>query len=66
MNDWADRALKTIRHAEIMRRNMKKKGIRVAKAKCPYCAGYWHGRLAGTKEHMHLQCDGDCNTMLMQ
>lgn len=66
MSDFMDRALKTMRFAEVMKRKMKEKGIRAAKAKCPYCAGFWHGRLAGTKDHMHLKCDGDCGTVMMQ
>lgn len=56
----------TIKKALVMKKNMKAKGVIRAKAKCPYCAGYWHGRLAGPKQHLHMRCDGDCGAMMME
>ena len=56
----------TMKKALVMKANMKKKGITRAKAKCPYCDGYWHGRLAGPKQHLHMGCDGDCGAMMME
>lgn len=54
-----------IKKASIMKQNMEKKGLTRAKAKCPYCDGYWHAILAGPKKHIHLRCDGECKTMMM-
>jgi hypothetical protein len=58
--------IRTMRHASVMKSNMQKKGIKAAKAKCPYCTGFWHARLQGRKDHMHMHCDGDCKTFLME
>jgi hypothetical protein len=52
--------------AMTMKKNMLIKGVTSAKAKCPFCDGYWHGRLAGRKNHLHLRCDGTCNTVMME
>ena len=65
IDDWSKRIFKTIRYSEVMKKNMEKKGIRVAKAKCPYCDGFWHGILVGPKQHLHMSCDGDCGSMMM-
>ncbi len=65
-DDWMDKQLKTLKYAMVMKDNMKKKSITAAKAKCPYCDGFWHGRLAGPKKHLHMSCDGECKTMLME
>ena len=54
-----------IKKASIMKQNMEKKGLTRAKAKCPYCDGYWHAILAGPKKHLHFRCDGECKTMMM-
>jgi len=54
-----------IASAAIMKKNMEKKNLLKAKAKCPFCEGYWHAILAGPKKHIHLHCDGTCNTMMM-
>lgn len=61
-----NRMLKTIKLCMSWKANIIKKGLVRAKAKCPYCDGYWHGVLAGSKKHLHMKCDGDCGTMLMQ
>lgn len=65
-DDWSAKAIQTLKHAEVMKKNMKAKNITKAKAKCPYCDGYWHARLNGMKQHMHMSCDGDCKTMIME
>lgn len=58
-----------IKKALIAKKNMEKKGIVRAKAKCPYCTGFWHIRLikgSGSRgDNIHLKCDGDCKTMMM-
>lgn len=64
--DFLARAAATIRKAMVMKRNMLKKNLRVAKAKCPYCEGHWYARLAGNKNHMHMRCDGVCGTNIME
>lgn len=49
-----------------MKANMKKKGLKVAKAKCPYCEdGYWYARLVGPKQHFHMGCD-KCTVRMME
>lgn len=64
--DMWKRPLEVLNKAGVMKANMKKKGIKAAKAKCPYCDGFWHGRLAGPKQHLHMKCDGDCGSMMME
>lgn len=64
-DEWA-RTLDTLKKALTMKDNMKKKGITRAKAKCPYCDGFWHAVLAGRKQHLHMSCDGDCKSMMME
>lgn len=61
-----DRMRDMLKKSGVMKENMKKKGLMRAKAKCPYCSGYWHAVLAGPKKHMHLACDGDCGSALME
>lgn len=63
--DW-DRINEILKKSYIMKQNMQKKGIRAAKAKCPYCDGFWHGRLMGRKNHLHMMCDGDCGSQMME
>lgn len=64
-DEWK-RPLETLKKAMVMKKNMISKGIVAAKAKCPYCEGYWHGRLAGHKKHLHMACDGDCKAIMME
>jgi hypothetical protein len=56
---------KTVKLCMSWKANIIKRGLTRAKAKCPYCTGYWHGVLAGPKKHLHMHCD-TCGTMLMQ
>ena len=65
-DNWSARAMQTLKHAGVMKRNMQKKGIKAGKAKCPYCIGFWHARLMGRKEHFHMSCDGDCGAAMME
>lgn len=51
--------------ASIMKKNMEAKGLLRAKAKCPYCEGYWHAALMGKHKHIHFHCDGSCKSMMM-
>lgn len=66
MMDGFNRVEETIKKCMIMKNNMEKKNLTRAKAKCPYCEGFWHATLNGPKKHMWMKCDGDCNTMIMQ
>jgi hypothetical protein len=52
--------------ASIMKKNMLAKGLTFAKAKCPFCGGHWHARIAGPKKHFHMKCDGDCKSVMME
>lgn len=62
-----DRMIKTVQLSQSWKKNIIKLGLARAKAKCPYCEhGYWHGRLAGPRKHLHMYCDGDCGTQLME
>lgn len=45
---------------------MRKKHLRVAKAKCPRCQGWLYGSFNGTKDHFHMRCDGDCKRIYME
>lgn len=59
-------AMKIITKAMAFKKNMKKMGLLRGRAKCPFCEnGYWHGRLAGPKQHLHMYCDG-CTIQLME
>ena len=60
-----DRFKEIIKKCNIAQRNMNAKGLRQAKAKCPYCEGHWFMILADPKKHMHMKCDGSCGSMLM-
>jgi hypothetical protein len=66
VEDMWKRPLEVLNKAAIMKDNMKKKGFVTAKAKCPYCDGFWHGRLQGSKQHLHMKCDGNCGSMMME
>ena len=66
MNEFMERIEDTMKKCLVMKKNMKAKNVTRAKAKCPYCSGYWHGRLAGPKQHLHMGCDGDCGAMMME
>jgi len=54
-----------IKKASIMKKNMIDRNLTRAKAKCPYCEGYWHAILTGPKKHLHFKCDGPCKSMMM-
>lgn len=64
-DEWK-RPLETLQKAMVMKKNMIAKNLFRAKAKCPYCEGFWHGILAGHKKHLHMACDGDCGAMMME
>lgn len=61
-----ERMKETLKKSSVMKKNMIKKGLTRAKAKCPYCSGHWQAALCGHKKHMHMACDGGCKTMLME
>lgn len=63
--DWS-RSLDIVNKSMIMKTNMLDKGLVRAKAKCPYCDGYWHGVLCGRKKHLHMACDGECKAQMME
>lgn len=48
------------------KQQMIKAGDRAASKKCPYCAGRWHFRLAGSRNHLHGACDGTCERSVME
>lgn len=67
-----------LKKAAILKKNMEAKGLKRAKAKCPFCAGHWHavlnqvrrknGRhgLKSITNHLHFKCDGTCGSMMME
>ncbi len=64
-DEWK-RPLEIVEKAATMKQNMIKKGLFIAKAKCPYCEGYWQAGLFGHKKHLHMSCDGGCGAMMME
>lgn len=60
-----DEMFEIFEKAAIMKKNMIKKGLTAAKAKCPYCEGEWRAVLAGPKKHMHMRCT-KCGIMVME
>lgn len=49
-----------------LKKVMRQRAIRRARAKCPFCeAGFLHGVLAGRKDHLHMACDG-CDVRMME
>lgn len=49
-----------------LKKVMQKRGITAARAVCPICeGGFIHGRLAGRKQHLHMQCDS-CDVYMME
>ncbi len=65
LNEWK-RPLETLKLALKWKAKIIERDLTRAKAKCPYCEGYWHGVLCGNKKHLHMSCDGDCKTMMME
>lgn len=55
-----------IKPAGIMKKNMLARNLTKAKAKCPFCAGYWHAVILGRRNHFHMHCDGDCKSVMME
>ena len=55
-----------LREAVKLKKVMKKKGIRRARAVCPECGGILHGVLAGKRDHLHVHCDGPCKRAMME
>lgn len=51
-----------------MKGQMIRKSLKRAKMKCimPKCEGMWHASLAGPRLHIHLYCDGTCNSNLRE
>lgn len=51
-----------------MKKVMKKRGIRRAKAECPHCKrGLLHAMLEGRKEHLYMYCDNsDCGVRFIE
>ena len=66
-----------LKKAAIMKKHMEAKGLKRAKAKCPYCEGFWHAQLnevrqrngrhglKSIKNHLWFKCDGTCGSMMM-
>jgi hypothetical protein len=44
---------------------MQSRNKTVAKAKCPFCPGRIHGRIAGPRSHLHWHCDS-CDAGMME
>lgn len=66
MTDFAKVIETTIRDAGKLRKVMERRGLRRAKAKCPECGGWLHGRIAPNNGHLHMRCDGPCGRVMMQ
>ena len=64
--DDANRMIKTLHLAMSWKNRIIARGLTRAYAPCPYCNGKWHGVLAGPRKHLHMVCDGDCGTQLME
>ena len=52
--------------ASNMKKHMLERNLRKAKAKCPYCDGFWFGTIGGSRNHLHLQCSGTCRVVFME
>lgn len=68
-----DRFKAIIERAMKLKKVMLKKGLKRAKAKCPEegCSGHLNGILAPNRRskdgyHIHMRCDGTCNTVFME
>ncbi len=48
-----------------LKKAMLAKGLTEAKAVCPECGGWLHGRIAGRRNHLHMKCQG-CDLNLME
>jgi hypothetical protein len=64
--DFVRKTSQIIKYVMAMKRNMLKKNLFRAKAKCPFCDGHWHARIAPNNKHIHMRCDGTCNAMMME
>lgn len=49
-----------------LKKVMKKKGLRHARCECPRCGNFIHGRLAGSRDHLHMACEGRCGMQMME
>lgn len=49
-----------------LKRVMKKKNLRRARAECPFCVdGMLYGSIDGHKQHLHMRCD-KCKIVFME
>jgi hypothetical protein len=63
---FGDTILSTVADAMKMKRKMLEAGTKRAKVKCPRCDGMLHGRLSGSRNHIHMHCDGPCKRTIME
>ena len=49
-----------------LKKVMLKKGLKHAKAECPRCGSFIHGRIAGPRNHLHMACEGKCGMSMME
>lgn len=52
----------------VLKRNMLKKRLSVAQAKCPDkdCNGYWFVQMTGRRNHVRIRCNGKCGFNMME
>lgn len=55
----------TLRDAVKLKKVMRKRGLKRARAKCPECEGMLWGSIM-PNGHLHMACDGPCKRGLMQ
>lgn len=64
--DFLKRAGEILEAGMKLKKVMKSKGLRRAKAKCPFCAdGFLWGTLNGRRDHLHMACD-KCDARMME
>lgn len=65
-DDFMAQAVTTLRDGMKLKKIMKERGLRRARARCPECVGTLHGALAGRKDHLRFACDGPCQRRMME
>lgn len=70
LDDALDDMMETIALAERVKAAMKRKERRQGWTKCPRCGGRVRCVLAGSRDHLHMSCDGQpgepCSLVFME
>jgi hypothetical protein len=64
-DDFMARAGKILDVHGRFKKALQSRGLTRGKGKCPFCPGYIHGRISGSRSHLHWHCDS-CDAGMME